>query len=138
MFNTNNRASFYLLWKVNLLKHRNLSKHYENDFSYSSLIIYFFFYVLFLSTGTVLKITTKLCVPFFLLSNIVARLLLCLCCLLLTLNGDVKTNSGPLTLFRMGILGATHGWRNRGSPFPKFCHTYPIMMKLGTVIPYLN
>ena len=24
------------------------------------------------------------------------------------------------------------------SPFPKICHTYPTMMKLGTVIPYLK
>ena len=24
------------------------------------------------------------------------------------------------------------------SPFPKICHTYPTMMKLGTVIPYLR
>ena len=32
-----------------------------------------------------------------------------------------------LTLFRMGIFRAAH---------PKICHTYPTMMKLGTVIPY--
>ena len=24
------------------------------------------------------------------------------------------------------------------SPLPKICHTYPTMMKLGTVIPYLR
>ena len=26
----------------------------------------------------------------------------------------------------------------KGSPLPKICHTYPAMMKLGTVIPYLK
>ena len=43
-----------------------------------------------------------------------------------------------LTLFRMGFFGAAHKW---GGPFcpllPKIRHTYPAMMKLGTVIPYL-
>ena len=44
-----------------------------------------------------------------------------------------------LTLFRMGIFGAAHGWGGqKGRPLPKICHTYPIMMKLGTVIPYLK
>ena len=42
----------------------------------------------------------------------------------------------------MGIFGAGHGWRGGGgaksSPLPKICHTYPTMMKLGTVIPYLK
>ena len=45
-----------------------------------------------------------------------------------------------LTLFRMGIFGAPHGLgggRQKG-PLPKFCHRYPTMMKLGTVIPYLK
>ena len=43
---------------------------------------------------------------------------------------------GPLlTLFRMGFFGAGHGW---GGTLPKICHTYPTMMKLGTVIPYLR
>ena len=47
-----------------------------------------------------------------------------------------------LTLFRMGLFGATHGME-RGKkptahPLPKICHTYPIMMKLGTVIHYLK
>ena len=42
-----------------------------------------------------------------------------------------------LTLFRMGLLGAAHGWRGGSKkPRPKVCHTYPKMMKLGTVIPY--
>ena len=41
----------------------------------------------------------------------------------------------------MGIFGATHvcgaggGWK---LPFPKICHTFPTMMKLGTVVPYLK
>ena len=28
--------------------------------------------------------------------------------------------------------------KNYTSPFPKICHTYPAVMKLGTVIPYLK
>ena len=46
-----------------------------------------------------------------------------------------------LTLFRMGLFGATHGW-GRGkklSPsLPKICHTYLRIMKLGAVIPHLK
>ena len=40
----------------------------------------------------------------------------------------------------MGIFGAAHGYGGGGkkAPLPKICHTYPIMMKLGTVIPYLK
>ena len=48
-----------------------------------------------------------------------------------------------LTLFRMGFFGVTHGYRGGGgagllAPLPKICFTYPTMMKLGTVIPYLR
>ena len=42
-----------------------------------------------------------------------------------------------LTLFRMGLLGAAHGWGQKGS-LPKTCDTYATMTKLGTVIPYLQ
>ena len=42
----------------------------------------------------------------------------------------------PLTLLTMGFLGAAHGWGGERSPLPKICHTYPTMMKLGTVIPH--
>ena len=39
----------------------------------------------------------------------------------------------------MGIFGAAHGWwGDKKAPLPKICHTYPTMMKLGTVIPYLK
>ena len=40
----------------------------------------------------------------------------------------------------MGLFGATHGlgWGGRKAPVPKICHTYPTMMKLGTVITYLK
>ena len=40
----------------------------------------------------------------------------------------------------MGIFGAAHGFGGgvKRPPFPKICHTYPTMMKLGTVIPYLK
>ena len=37
----------------------------------------------------------------------------------------------------MGLLGATHGWGGRPT-LPKICHTYPTMMKLGTLIPSLK
>ena len=45
-----------------------------------------------------------------------------------------------LTLIRMGIFGAAHGWGGgaKKSPLPKICHTYPTMTKFGTVISYLK
>ena len=47
-----------------------------------------------------------------------------------------------LTLFRMDIFGAAHGWGLGGGakrpPLPEVCHTYATMMKLVTVIPYLK
>ena len=48
---------------------------------------------------------------------------------------DDVINPGQLvlTLFMMGIFGAAHGWGGQKCPFPKICHTYPTMMKLGTV-----
>ena len=42
----------------------------------------------------------------------------------------------PLILFRMGFFGAAHGWGAKRPALYKICHTYPTMMKLGTVIPY--
>ena len=40
----------------------------------------------------------------------------------------------------MEIFGAAHGWRGGAKrlPLPKICHTYPTIMKLETVIPYLK
>ena len=39
----------------------------------------------------------------------------------------------------MGLFGAAHGWREgKKAPLPKTCHTYPAIIKLGTVIPYLK
>ena len=39
----------------------------------------------------------------------------------------------------MGVFGAAHGWGEAKRPsLPKICHTYPTMMKLGTVIPCLK
>ena len=39
----------------------------------------------------------------------------------------------------MGIFGAANGWRlPKKPPLPKIGHTYPIIMKLDTVIPYLK
>ena len=49
----------------------------------------------------------------------------------------LKEVTNVLTLFRMSFFGAAHGWgRAKRPPLPKICHTYPTMMKLGTVIPY--
>ena len=39
----------------------------------------------------------------------------------------------------MGFFGAAHRWGGGGkktSPLPKIYHTYPAMMKIGTVVPY--
>ena len=42
----------------------------------------------------------------------------------------------------MGFFGAAYGWGGAGvakrPSLPKIRHTYPTMMKLGTVIPYLK
>ena len=37
----------------------------------------------------------------------------------------------------MGFFGAAHGWGGgKNASLPKICHTYPTVMKLGTVLPY--
>ena len=38
----------------------------------------------------------------------------------------------------MSIFGDAHGWGTKKVPFPKICRRYPTMMKIGTIIPYLN
>ena len=39
----------------------------------------------------------------------------------------------------MGFFGAAHGWGGAFlAPLPKIRHTYPTIMKPGTVIPYLR
>ena len=44
-----------------------------------------------------------------------------------------------VTLFRMGLFGAAHGWEGgRRPPLLKILQTYPAMMKLGTGILYLK
>ena len=43
-----------------------------------------------------------------------------------------------LTLFRIDFLGAARRWGGQKDPLSKICHTYPTMMKLGAVIPYLK
>ena len=48
-----------------------------------------------------------------------------------------------LTLFRMGLFGVAHGVGGEGGgakrpPLSKNCHTYPTLMNLGTVLPYLK
>ena len=37
-----------------------------------------------------------------------------------------------------GLLTDGEGGGVNWPPFPKICHTYPIIMSLGTVIPYLK
>ena len=52
-----------------------------------------------------------------------------------------KKWSSPLTVFRMGLFRAAHGWGVIKMPsphLPKICHTYPTMIKLGIVITYLR
>ena len=52
---------------------------------------------------------------------------------------DGYCQNGALTRFRMGLFGAAHGLGGeQKGPLPKMCHTYPAMMKLGTVISYLK
>ena len=44
-----------------------------------------------------------------------------------------------LTLFSMEFFEAAHGWeRTKKAPLPKICLTYPTMIKIGAVIPYLK
>ena len=38
----------------------------------------------------------------------------------------------------MDFFGAAHGQGAKKTPLPKNCHTYPTMMKVDTVIPYLT
>ena len=40
----------------------------------------------------------------------------------------------------MELFGNSHEWGRgqKGAPFPKICHTYPTMMKRGTLIPHLK
>ena len=44
-----------------------------------------------------------------------------------------------LTLLNMDVVGAPHRWaQGEKVSLPKICHTYPEVMKLGTVIPCLD
>ena len=45
-----------------------------------------------------------------------------------------------LTLFRMGLFGAAHGWKGGAQKglLPKICHTCPTTMKFDTPIPYIK
>ena len=43
-----------------------------------------------------------------------------------------------LTLFRVALLGAAHGWKAKVPHFSKICHTYPTTMNPGTVLPCLK
>ena len=43
-----------------------------------------------------------------------------------------------LIIFRLGLSGVAHGLWCKNACLPKICHTYPTMIKLSTVIPYLK
>ena len=44
-----------------------------------------------------------------------------------------------LALLKMGLFsGLLTDWGTRKSPLPKICLTYPKMMTLGAVVPYLK
>ena len=92
----NSQVIISLHYKVSLCSgmSNNLSNYGS---SYSSLILYFFLYVLFLCKSNVLKITAKFCDKSFLFHNIVARVVVYLCSLLLMLSGDVEINPGFLS-----------------------------------------
>ena len=51
VFISNNRASFHLWWKQNLVKHQKVSKYYENDFCF----------LIFLSIEFNLFVTSMFC-----------------------------------------------------------------------------
>ena len=38
----------------------------------------------------------------------------------------------------MDLFGVAQGAPFKKAPMPKMCHTYPTMMKLDTVMPYLK
>ena len=44
---------------------------------------------------------------------------------------DSENTKTTLTLFRMALFGTAHGWEGA-------IDTYPTMMKLGIVVPYLQ
>ena len=43
-----------------------------------------------------------------------------------------------LIFFMMDLFGVVHRWEKQKGPLSKICHTYPAMMKLEIVIPYLK
>ena len=57
------------------------------------------------------------------------------------LNDNMIVNINPI---QDGLFGVAHGWEGGGrgrtkSPhLSKICHTYPTLMKIGTVISYLK
>ena len=38
----------------------------------------------------------------------------------------------------MVLFGAANRWGFKKAPLSKICHTYPTMIKLGIIIPYLK
>ena len=42
------------------------------------------------------------------------------------------------SVFRMSLFGLLMDGGTKKAPLPKVCLTYPAMMKIGTVIPYLK
>ena len=56
----------------------------------------------------------------------------------LAVRSGKRIGISPLTLFRVGILGALTDVGGGRPSLPKICHRYCTMMKLGKVIPYLK
>ena len=51
---------------------------------------------------------------------------------------DFQNKNFTLNSIQDGLLGDCSRIGGAKSPLPKLYHTYPTMMKLGTVIPYLR
>ena len=49
-----------------------------------------------------------------------------------------ETNIFSVNHIQVGSLRAAHGLGCKNARLPKICYTYPTMMKLSTVIPYLK
>ena len=52
-------------------------------------------------------------------------------------NDETNFSHKLLTLFKMGLFGDAHGWREKPA-LPKISHTYPTMRKLDKFIPCLK
>ena len=54
-------------------------------------------------------------------------------------NNSIRQSFNPIPYLGWAFSGLLKdGGGQKGPPLSKICHTYPRMMKLGTVIPYLK